>query len=181
MSTLFVYHVSSPQVPDKILTHLEDIASTLADHGVRVSRLQVTAPVRPGASEQDVVETLRGDIDRLMAEPGRDAVDVISADGDSEAAGPDMPLQERMLALPQTLWMIAGQGLLSLHVGDYVYAILCERHDLVSVPGGVGHWFDIGERPQLCALRIYSGLQTQSLTSASDEFPSRFARLDDLA
>ncbi|MEG5265891.1 acireductone dioxygenase [Pseudomonas sp. JDS28PS106] len=181
MSTLFVYHVSSPQVPDKILTNREDIASTLADHGVRVSRLQVTAPVRPGASEQDVVETLRGDIDRLMAEPGHDALDVISADGGSGAAGPDTPLQEQALAVPQTLWMVDGQGLLSLHVGDYVYAILCERHDLVSVPGGVGHWFDSGERPRLCALRMYSGLQTQSLASASDGFASRFARLDDLA
>ena len=35
MSSLSVYHVSSPDLPNKVLTHFEDIASTLAEQGVR--------------------------------------------------------------------------------------------------------------------------------------------------
>lgn len=177
MSKLFVYHVSSPQVPDKILTHLEDIASTLAEHGVRVSALEAASPVRPGTDPREVVETLRVDVDRLKGEPAHDEVEVISVDGGEEAA---TPLQERRLATPHRLWIIAGQGLLSLHIGDYVYAILCERHDLISVPAGVGHWFDLGEHPRLCALRMHACSQQQSAPTADDDFALRFARLDDL-
>lgn len=35
-------------------------------------------------------------------------------------------------------------GLFSLHIGDYVYAVLCERNDLITVPAGMPHWFDGG-------------------------------------
>ena len=45
MSILSVYSVSSPDVPNKVLTHLEDIASTLAEHGIVLDRWQATTPV----------------------------------------------------------------------------------------------------------------------------------------
>ena len=37
MSSLSVYHVSSPEIPNKVLTHFEDIASTLAEQGVQLT------------------------------------------------------------------------------------------------------------------------------------------------
>ena len=38
MSSLSVYHVSSPDVPNKVLTHFEDIAATLAEQGIHFAR-----------------------------------------------------------------------------------------------------------------------------------------------
>ena len=47
MSSLSVYHVSSPDLPNKVLTHVDDIASTLAEQGVRFDRWQAAAPIQP--------------------------------------------------------------------------------------------------------------------------------------
>lgn len=33
MSSLSVYHVSSPDLPNKVLTHFDDITATLAEQG----------------------------------------------------------------------------------------------------------------------------------------------------
>lgn len=55
MSSLSVYHVSSPEIPNKVLTHLEDIASTLAEQGVRFDRWQTTAKIQPGARDRKSV------------------------------------------------------------------------------------------------------------------------------
>ena len=35
MSYVAVYHVATPDTPNKVLTHFEDVVSTLAEHGVR--------------------------------------------------------------------------------------------------------------------------------------------------
>jgi len=78
MSSLSVYHVSSPEMPNKVLTHLEDIAATLAEQGVHFDRWQACAPIRPGASQEEVIDANREQIDHLMTEGGYIAVDVIS-------------------------------------------------------------------------------------------------------
>ena len=55
MSSLTVYHQSNPDVPNKVLTHLEDIAATLAEVGVRFERWQASAPIQPGAAQDEVI------------------------------------------------------------------------------------------------------------------------------
>ena len=70
MSSLTVYHESSPDLPSKVLTHVEDIASTLAEVGVRFERWEASAPIAPGASQDEVIAAYRPQIDRLMQEQG---------------------------------------------------------------------------------------------------------------
>jgi Uncharacterized conserved protein, contains double-stranded beta-helix domain len=82
MSSLSVYHVSSPELPNKVLTHFDDIASTLAEQGVRFDRWQAAAPIQPGASQDEVIHAYRDQIDRLMNERGYVTVDVISLNSD---------------------------------------------------------------------------------------------------
>ena len=41
-------------------------------------------------------------------------------------------------------FFVAGSGLFTLHVGDRVYEVLCEQGDLIGVPDGTPHWFDMG-------------------------------------
>ena len=49
MSSLTVYHENQPEQPLKLLTHAEDIASTLAEVGVRFERWEAAAPIAAGA------------------------------------------------------------------------------------------------------------------------------------
>lgn len=82
MSSLSVYHVSSPEIPNKVLTHFEDIASTLAEKGVRFDRWEAAARIQPGASQEEVIAAYRTQIDKLMTERGYVTVDVISLNSD---------------------------------------------------------------------------------------------------
>src|SRR6218665_1408270 len=80
MSSLTVYHQSNPDVPNKLLTHVEDITSTLAAVGIRFERWQASAPIHPGASQDEVLAAYRPQIDTLMREQGYVTVDVVSLD-----------------------------------------------------------------------------------------------------
>ena len=53
---------------------------------------------------------------------------------------------------------IDGQGLFWFNPGGRgpVFAVLCEPGDLISVPAGTRHWFDLGERPYVKAIRIFT-------------------------
>ena len=58
------------------------IARELGQVGVRFEQWQANAPVAPGASQDEVIAAYKADIDRLMAEGGYKAVDVISLTAD---------------------------------------------------------------------------------------------------
>ena len=47
-------------------------------------------------------------------------------------------------------------GLFSLHVGDKVYEVLCEKGDLIVVPDSATHWFDMGPAPRFVAIRFFT-------------------------
>lgn len=176
MSSLFVYPVTSPQVPDKVLNHLEDIVATLAQVGVGLERWDATVPLKPGAAREEVLDACRGRLDALMTERGYATVEVISLDSQQP---PAEWLDEHFHAQDQLHVCVAGRGLLSLHIGDYVYALLCEKNDLVAVPAGTRQWFDTGERPYLIALRLLKGTDGGTAKLTGDDLAGRFQRLED--
>ena len=180
MSSLSVYHVSSPDVPNKVLTHFEDIASTLAEQGVRFDRWQAPAKIRPGASHEDVVSACQAPIDTLMTEGGLRAVDVISLDRDHPQKEPIRAsfFAEHRQAEDEVVMVAAGSALLSVHIDDYVYAVLCEKNDLIALPAGTRQWLDIGEQPYVVAIRL-SRTQPWVAHFTGDDSAGRFPPMDD--
>ena len=53
-------------------------------------------------------------------------------------------------------FFVAGSGLFTLHVGTSVYEIECVKDDLIAVPDGATHWFDMGEYPNFVAIRFFT-------------------------
>jgi 1,2-dihydroxy-3-keto-5-methylthiopentene dioxygenase len=181
MSILFVHHVSSPDLPNKVLTHFEDIVSTLAEQGIALDRWQATHPVAAGAGREDVIGAYRAEIDRLMTERGLRSVDVISVSG---GLGQNTELRARFLDEQQhdadeIRLFVAGRGLLCLHLGDFVYAVQCEKNDRIAIPAGTRHWFDIGEQPHLVAIRLFADENGSMAKLTGDDIASQFPRLDD--
>lgn len=181
MSILSVYHVSSPDLPNKVLTHFEDIASTLAEHGVVFDRLQAATPVKPGTGNEDVSEAYRTQIDALMTERGHVAVDVISIDRDHPQKADFRAgfLAEHHHNADELRFFVAGRGLLNLHIGEFVFAVLCERHDLVSVPAGTRQWFDLGEHPHLVAIRLFKSAEGGAAQFTGEDIAERFPQMED--
>ncbi|WP_409283179.1 1,2-dihydroxy-3-keto-5-methylthiopentene dioxygenase [Pseudomonas protegens] len=181
MSSLSVYHVSSPDLPNKVLTHFDDIAATLAEQGIRFERWPATTRIEPGASQQEVIEAYREQVDRLMTEQGYLSVDVISLNRDhpEKAELRARFLDEHRHGEDEVRFFVAGRGLFSLHIDDYVYAVLCERNDLISLPAGTAHWFDMGEEPHLVAIRLFSSPKGWAAQPTGDAIASQFPRLED--
>lgn len=181
MSSLSVYHVSTPELPNKVLTHLDDIASTLAEQGVRFERWQADAPIRPEADQDEVIEAYRGQIDQLMTERGYLGVDVIRLN-DAHPQKAELRaglLDEHRTSEDVVRFFVSGRGLFTLHIGDYVYAALCEKNDLIVVPAGTPHWFDMGERPHFVAIRLFNNPGDGGVSFTGDDIASRFPGLDE--
>ncbi|VVP30829.1 Acireductone dioxygenase [Pseudomonas fluorescens] len=177
MSSLSVYPVSSPELPNKVLTHFDDIASTLAEQGVRFDRWQAATKLQPGASPQDIIGAYQASIDELMTKQGYINVDVVSQTSDHPPTAE--LLEEHRRDEDVVRFFVAGRGLFSLHIGDYVYAVLCEKNDLISIPAGTPHWFDMGEHPHFVAICLFNHPEGGKTDFTGEDIASRFARLDD--
>ncbi|WP_290890462.1 acireductone dioxygenase [Arenimonas sp.] len=158
MSRLRIFDEADPSTPISSTEDLATIAARLRDIGVRFEQWQAAQPVLPGARPDEVMAAYRADIDKLVAENGFKTVDVVSI-------APDNPNKDAMRAKfldehfhkeDEVRFFVAGSGLFTLHVGDKVYEIRCEQGDLVGVPDGTTHWFDMGPEPSFVAIRFFT-------------------------
>lgn len=181
MSSLTVYHQSSPEHPNKLLTHAEDIASTLAVIGVQFSQIPVQQPVTAGTASDEVLTTIRVQVDQLMTAHGYASVEVLSlCDERGEGSELARGLRHEQVCQPAHLhYYLAGRGLLALHSGEYVYSLLCEKGDLLLLPAGTAHWFDAGEHPRFAMLRLFESPQVPGFVPVEGDFAAAFAGLDD--
>ncbi len=155
------------------------IAEALAGIGVRFEQWEATQAIAPGASQDEVIAAYRADIDRLMDEEGYRTVDVVSLTPDhpDRAALRQKFLSEHTHAEDEVRFFVAGSGLFTLHVGDRVYEILCEKGDLIGVPDGTRHWFDMSESPYFVAIRLFSNPAGWVAEFTGDDIASKFPRM----
>jgi len=160
-----------------------DIARELGAVGVRFEQWQATQPVAPGASQDEVIAAYRSDIDRLMREEGYQTVDVVSLTPDhpDRAAFRQKFLSEHTHAEDEVRFFVAGAGQFTLHIGDKVYDVLCERGDLIGVPDGTRHWFDMSESPYFVAIRLFNNPAGWVAEFTGDTIAERFPRMQPLA
>lgn len=157
MSRLRIFSEHDPSTPEFTSHDGDEIARELAKIGVRFERWTASQPVSAGAPPKEVLAAYKADIDRISAECGFTTVDVVSI-------GPDNPNREKARATfleehyhkeDEVRFFVDGSGLFTLHVGDKVYEVECCRDDLISVPDGTTHWFDMGPEPRFVAIRFF--------------------------
>lgn len=158
MSRLRIFADNEPASPLLATRDHAEIAHELQPIGVGFEQWQPAHAVTPGDPPEAIMAAYRADIDRLVAKRGFKSVDVVSI-------APDNPKREEMRAKfldehfhkeDEVRFFVAGSGLFTLHVGDRVYELLCEAGDLVSVPDGTTHWFDMGPEPSFVAIRFFT-------------------------
>ncbi|MEV0245437.1 cupin [Nocardia sp. NPDC050712] len=89
-------------------------------------------------------------------------------------------LDEHRHAEDEVRFFAAGRGCFYLHIGDEVLATVCEAGDLVSVPAGTLHWFDMGTRPDFVAVRFFEEEDGWVGDFTGDKISSGFPTLDEL-
>jgi enolase-phosphatase E1 len=157
MSRLRIFPDDNPNIVLFESTQVEAIRSQLAQIGVGFEQWPTRA-LADNASNEDILASYKAEVDRLIAENGFKAVDVVSIN-------PDHPERESMRAKflsehrhkeDEVRYFVRGSGLFTLHINDKVYEILCQAQDLIRVPDGTKHWFDMGAAPYFTAIRFFT-------------------------
>jgi 1,2-dihydroxy-3-keto-5-methylthiopentene dioxygenase len=157
MSALTLYAEDGPAL-GATLTDGDAIARKLAAIGVQFERWEVSAPLPPDADQETVVAAYRDSIDALNERYGFQSIDVVSLTPDhpDRAAMRGKFLAEHTHSDFEVRFFVDGSGLFYRHVNDRVYAVLCEKGDLISVPANTTHWFDMGTRPSFKCIRFFT-------------------------
>lgn len=180
MSRLRIFDEARPDQPLTTLYDHSEIEHELAGIGVRFECWKAAHPLAAGASSEEVIAAYRQDIDRLMETDGYRAVDVISLHPEH----PDRDalrrkfLEEHTHVEDEVRFFVAGSGLFTLHIGPRVVEILCEQGDLIGVPDGTRHWFDMGPTPYFVAIRLFGNPEGWVAQFTGDDIAARFPRYE---
>ena len=69
-------------------------------------------------------------------------------------------------------------GAFYLRIGGKVYQTICTRGDLIGVPAGTKHWFDMGPDPEFAAIRLFTSTDGWVANFTGDDIASRFPRYE---
>ena len=179
MSRLRIFDDGQPQTPLAVHVSHADIARELGRVGVRFEQWAASQPVAPGASQDEVIAAYRPDIERLMAADGYQAVDVISLTPDhpERVALRQKFLSEHTHSEDEVRFFVAGAGQFTLHIAGKVYDVLCEQGDLIGVPDGTRHWFDMSESPYFVAIRLFTNKDGWVANFTGADIAQRFPRM----
>ena len=180
MSEIRVYNEYDPRSSVAWSNDLASIRALLAGVGVRFETWRAAAQLPAGAAQDAVIAAYRADIDRLMTEGGYTTCDVISmAPNHPERATMRTKfLDEHTHSEDEVRFFVAGQGLFSLHIGHRVYEVKCTKGDLIGVPDGTRHWFDMGSNPSFTAIRLFTNPAGWVASMTGSDIARRFSRLD---
>lgn len=158
------------------------IAEELAIHGVRFERWP-SRPIAADADQEAVLAAFAPEVAQLKAEQGYRSVDVIRMvpDHPEKDALRSKFLSEHRHAEDEVRFFVEGAGLFTLHLSNRVYAVLCEEGDLISVPAGTPHWFDMGPIPRFTAIRLFTNPDGWIAQFTGDAIADRFPRHEPLA
>lgn len=177
MSELIIYSATD-STPLALHTDHAGIAQVLEGIGVRFEAWQASQPLTPDAGQDEVLAAYREPVERLMAESGFQSADVVSL-------GPDHPdraalrqkfLSEHTHSEFEVRFFVDGSGLFYIHADDMVYAITCEKGDLISVPAGASHWFDMGAAPNFKCIRLFTNPEGWVAEYTGDAIADRYPR-----
>ncbi|MCS2158175.1 acireductone dioxygenase [Scandinavium sp. H11S7] len=157
MSALTIFSDKNASEPTWHSTDGHDIQQQLNAKDVRFERWEADQDLGINPTPETVINAYQHAIDKLVEEKGYQSWDVISlrADNPQKDALRAKFLNEHTHGEDEVRFFVEGAGLFCLHIGDEVYQVLCEKNDLISVPAGTPHWFDMGSEPNFTAIRIF--------------------------
>ncbi len=151
------------RIPDKNVTLLDPSAvqQFLDERGILHERWSASRDLPSGATNEQVLAAYDYLLKPLMKNGGYQTADVIRVDGQTPNLGGirEKFIREHTHSEDEVRVFVEGQGFFWFHKegrDDEVFALLCEQGDLISVPANTKHWFDLGDPPKVCAIRIFT-------------------------
>jgi 1,2-dihydroxy-3-keto-5-methylthiopentene dioxygenase len=148
------------RIPDegRSLTDADAVARYLRDSGIEYERWESARPVADDAPSEEILRAYAEEIERLKARGGYVTADVIDVT-------PQTPALEAMLAKfnrehwhdeDEVRFIVRGRGVFHIHPREgKVLALEIEAGDLIRIPRGTWHWFDLCADRRIRAIRLF--------------------------
>lgn len=152
--------MASVRIPDeqRELTDAEEIRAFLARYGITYERWDVAGRVGPDASQEEILAAYADEVERLKRAGGYVTADVVHVT-------PQTPNLEALLekfrrehthSEDEVRFTLKGSGVFHIHPPDGpVFAIQVEAGDLINVPAGTRHWFDLCPERTIRCIRLF--------------------------
>lgn len=154
--------MATVRIPEqkRTLTDQAEVTRYLATLGIDYERWPGAQRVPPDASTDEVLAAYAPEIEQLKARGGYVTADVI--DVTAQTPGIEAMLakfsSEHFHDEDEVRFIIRGRGLFHIHPRDGegpVIAIEVEAGDLIRVPKGTWHWFDLCADRNIRAIRLF--------------------------
>jgi 1,2-dihydroxy-3-keto-5-methylthiopentene dioxygenase len=148
------------RIPDdqRSLHEHHEIRDYLAGIGIDYERWPIVDSLTPDASAEQILSAYGPQVDQLKRRGGYLTADVIDVNADT-------PGLDAMLAKfniehrhdeDEVRYIVAGRGLFHIHPqAGPVVALEVEAGDLIRVPRGTLHWFDLCGDRRIRAIRLF--------------------------
>jgi 1,2-dihydroxy-3-keto-5-methylthiopentene dioxygenase len=134
------------------------MATFLAEHGITYEQWKSDRGVPAGSGADAVLAAYADKIDQLKAQGGYTAADVV----DVTASTPGLSAMLAKFSREHThdedevRFIVEGRGVFHVRpLEGPVFAIEVEAGDLISVPRGTLHWFDLCADRRIRAIRLF--------------------------
>jgi 1,2-dihydroxy-3-keto-5-methylthiopentene dioxygenase len=143
----------------RTISGTENVRAFLATQGIEYEEAVPSVPVAPDAPADELLAAYKPKIDELKAQGGYVTADVIDV-------FPHTPNLDVMLNKfnsehwhdeDEVRFIVEGHGLFHIHPkdGGPVFAIEVGAGDLIRVPRGTHHWFDLCVDRRIRAIRLF--------------------------
>ncbi|WP_306337116.1 acireductone dioxygenase [Streptomyces sp. KL118A] len=163
MTLLITWPDAGPDTVVRRTTEPAEIAAALAPAGVRYEQWALRDDLPEDPDPATVLNAYRHEVDALAAAEEFATIDVVGLRPRKDLGWRLTAKAERKKFLSEhthddddeVRFFVAGAGAFYLHVGSDVHAVLCEAGDLLGVPRGTKHWFDMGAAPSYTVIRFF--------------------------
>ena len=136
----------------------EEIMATLRRHGIDLEHWAAEKPLAPSASQEEILDAYSISLNRLMGRGRFKSADVVSIHPATANHG---AMRQKFFAEHthsdnEIRFFVDGAGLFYIKSGGKIFGVLCEKGDLLNVPAGISHWYDMGSLPFFKCIRIFT-------------------------
>ena len=146
---------------DRTLTDSKAIAEYLAVCGIDYEKWIPAHPIAPDAAAEEILQAYSKEIDELKSRGGYVTADVIDVSPETPGLGEMLAKfnREHWHDEDEVRFIISGHGLFHIHTrAAQVVAIEVEAGDLIRVPRGTWHWFNLCTDQQIRAIRLFQDM-----------------------
>jgi len=143
---------------NRMLDEPKAVSEFLGQFGIWYRRFEGSDRVEDDASDQDILAAYDEPIRELMAEGGYRTADVINVTADTPGleAMLDRFNKEHWHDEDEVRFVVRGRGLFHIHPKDGpVFSIEVEAGDMIKVPLGTRHWFDLCDDRTIRCIRLF--------------------------